>query len=137
MTSHFSFENSHCDDYVSEKFFKVLSSDIVPLVLGKGNYSKMAPARSFIDVQKYKSPRSLARYLKYLDQNETAYAEYFEWKRYFSVSFYTAVFCQMCQALNDPKVPAKTYPDLDQWWLEGSHCLNKGTFPWSKYIDRS
>jgi alpha-1,3-fucosyltransferase len=32
------FENSICTDYISEKFFNILKYDIVPVVLGGGNY---------------------------------------------------------------------------------------------------
>ena len=35
----FAFENSMCQDYVTEKFFQTLNYDIVPVVLGLGNYS--------------------------------------------------------------------------------------------------
>jgi hypothetical protein len=28
------FENSHCRDYISEKFFKVLNKDVIPVVRG-------------------------------------------------------------------------------------------------------
>jgi hypothetical protein len=30
----FSFENSVCDDYVTEKLFKILPFDVVPIVYG-------------------------------------------------------------------------------------------------------
>lgn len=36
---YFAFENSICDDYVSEKFFKILNYPIIPVVLGRSNYS--------------------------------------------------------------------------------------------------
>jgi alpha-1,3-fucosyltransferase len=80
-----SFENSFCKDYITEKFFKVLNYNIIPIVLGRANYSKFAPSKSYIDVRDFQSIGQLAEYLKYLDKNETAYAEYFEWKHYFQV----------------------------------------------------
>jgi alpha-1,3-fucosyltransferase len=46
-----SFENSLCRDYVTEKFWKVLMYDVVPIVYGAANYSLLAPAKSFINVQ--------------------------------------------------------------------------------------
>ena len=131
----FSFENSNCDDYVTEKFFKVLNRCVVPVVLGGANYSEIAPERSYIDAGRFKSPEALAKYMQYLDQNDTAYAEYFEWKPYFNITLYSAVFCQICEALNDPHWPAKTYPDLEQSWLKDSHCKRKGTLPWSNYAN--
>jgi len=105
-----SFENSFCRDYVTEKFFKVLEYDIVPVVLGKGNYSKIAPAKSYIDAQDFETPQKLAEYLEYLDKNETAYAEYFEWKKYFKMTYSDSLFCQLCKFLNDDKMPVKIYP---------------------------
>ena len=33
------FENSKCDDYVTEKFFATAKMDIVPIVMGGSNYS--------------------------------------------------------------------------------------------------
>jgi alpha-1,3-fucosyltransferase len=33
------FENSLCNDYITEKFYHAINYDIVPVVLGKGNYS--------------------------------------------------------------------------------------------------
>ena len=119
---------------MTEKFFKVLYYDIIPVVLGSGNYSKMAPAKSYIDATQFQSPEKLAKYLLYLDGNITAYAEYFEWKKYFKVTQNTPVFCQLCKALNDERMPAKTYPDLEKWWVKDSHCVKKGNFPWSKIV---
>ena len=132
-----SFENSLCQDYVTEKFFKVLNYDIVPIVMGGANYSKFAPEKSYIDARGFKSISDLANYLKYLDQNNTAYAEYFEWKNYFQVMHdYSKAFCQLCQALNNPNEPTKSYADIFKWWRNDGHCIKKGRFPWSKTADK-
>ena len=121
---------------MTEKFFKVLEYDIIPVVLGSGNYSKMAPTKSYIDATQFESPKRLAEYLVYLDKNTTAYAEYFEWKKYFAVTSFTPVFCQLCKALNDETMPTKTYTDLEKWWFKDSHCVPKGHFPWSRFAQR-
>ena len=55
-----SFENSFCSGYVTEKFYKPMSLDIVPVVMGGADYKKKAPHKSFIDVLDLKSPRKLA-----------------------------------------------------------------------------
>jgi alpha-1,3-fucosyltransferase len=34
------FENSVCKDYITEKFFHILNYNIIPVVLGGGNYSQ-------------------------------------------------------------------------------------------------
>lgn len=35
-----SFENSVCDQYITEKFFKILQYDTIPIVLGAGDYQR-------------------------------------------------------------------------------------------------
>ena len=36
---YFAFENSICKDYLTEKFFEILQYDIIPVVMGGGNYA--------------------------------------------------------------------------------------------------
>lgn len=83
------FENSLCHDYISEKFWKIYDSDkifqinIVPVVRGasKQDYSRVIQKDMlYINTDDYKSPRELASYLNYLNTNESAYFEYFNWK---------------------------------------------------------
>ena len=69
-----SFENSLCKDYVTEKFFKAMSYDILPIVYGGAKYEEIAPPNSYINVlPNYENPEDLANYLKYLINNETAF----------------------------------------------------------------
>nr|XP_039248418.1 4-galactosyl-N-acetylglucosaminide 3-alpha-L-fucosyltransferase 9-like [Styela clava] len=80
---YFSFENSyHCKDYITEKFFKnAFHSYTVPVVWGatKKDYLAFAPAGSFIYAEDFETSNELIEYLRYLDQNATAYLEYFQW----------------------------------------------------------
>lgn len=64
-----SFENSNCPDYVTEKLWRILDSAIVPIVMGGGNYSRIAPPHSVIDVNDYSSVEELAKYLVHLTEN--------------------------------------------------------------------
>jgi alpha-1,3-fucosyltransferase len=51
---YFAFENSYCNDYVTEKFFDSLRYRAVPIVMGAGDYTKYAPKyESFIFKQKH------------------------------------------------------------------------------------
>ena len=96
---YFAFENSLCSEYVTEKFFTTLNYEIVPVVLGSGDYTKYIPSSGFINVLDYKSPLHLAEHLNYLSQNQTAYMQYFKWKQFIvrdeNAPKYS-IFCEMC-----------------------------------------
>lgn len=82
------FENSICDDYVTEKLFEPLLVGSVPLYLGASNAARFAPPGSFIDVTKFAGPKQLADYLKHLLQNPGEYEAYFQWRtRPFTAEF--------------------------------------------------
>lgn len=79
-----SFENSyHCKDYISEKFWaKPMRRGLVPVVWGasRDDYEAVAPRTSYILAEDFNSTEDLVKYLQYLDKNDTAYAEYFQWR---------------------------------------------------------
>lgn len=96
-----SFENSFCDDYVTEKLFDSILYDSIPVVLGIGNYEKWLPKSAYINALDFQSPRHLSNYLLYLSKNATAYNSYFKWKKYiqFTNNEYKS-FCDMCIKLH-------------------------------------
>jgi len=97
------FENSFCKGYVTEKFFNALRYDIIPIVLGAGNYSHYIPKSGYIDAFDYKTPESLANYLFYLNNNKTAYDNFFYWKRYINFELKPpnmGYLCEMCIQLH-------------------------------------
>ncbi|CAF1624556.1 unnamed protein product, partial [Didymodactylos carnosus] len=52
------FENSLCDEYVSEKFLYALNSGIiVPVALGYVKYNHYVPKSGYLDVRDYQSPK--------------------------------------------------------------------------------
>ena len=102
------FENSLCKDYVTEKFWEPLKRNIVPVVLGGGNYSKIAPYRSYVDVIDMgldEDPASLAKILTDLVKNKSKYASYFWWKKYYNVrnspQDRASDHCKVCQLLHE------------------------------------
>lgn len=132
-----SFENSICQDYITEKFWTPLSGNILPIVLGGADYKSFAPPKSFIDANDYESPQKLAEQLNFLASTPSAYSEYFDWKKYFKVysttdEFLNRAMCQLCGKLNNPGEPVKSYNDINQWWRSEAHCKTKGSYPWSK-----
>jgi alpha-1,3-fucosyltransferase len=126
------FENSYCVDYISEKFFQILRYNIVPVVLGGGDYSVFVPKSGYIDVRDFKSPKLLVEYLTYLDSNRTAYNAYFQWKRH--VSFHNNhhvnlinVMCGMCIKLHLEKhfgVKRQILNQITDYWDVDTKCKN-------------
>ncbi|XP_069980067.1 alpha-(1,3)-fucosyltransferase C [Penaeus vannamei] len=121
-----SFENSLCRDYVTEKFFTTLQLDIVPVVYGYANYSRLAPPHSYIDALSFNTTKALAEYLLYLDKNDTAYNEYFRWKQYYHQlsqhDLKAQAFCDLCERLHFDKEPKNH--DINSWFDEGTQCLS-------------
>ena len=121
-----SFENSICNDYVTEKLFDILKYDVVPVVLGGANYSSFAPPGSYIDALKY-TPEQLAKYLLELDKDDAAYNAYFQWKgKYRNIKkdvFQRSSFCDLCKYLHSNQT--KVYRGMQNWWVTNQcHTLN-------------
>ena len=88
-----SFENSLCKDYITEKFWKIITSDslAIPVVLGGSgmrDYEAIAPPNSYIDVRNFTSPRHLAQHLKYVTENEDAFNYYHRWRNEYELASY-------------------------------------------------
>ncbi|KZS14699.1 putative Alpha--fucosyltransferase C [Daphnia magna] len=121
-----SFENSICDDYVTEKFFEIMKRNIVPIVYGGANYTQIAPSHSYIDALQF-TPEKLAEYLKTLDANDTLYNEYFWWKDYYTVEAGVEQmarhgFCDLCEKLHRDWEGTKYYPELTSEWHPKKRC---------------
>lgn len=111
------FENSHCNDYVTEKLYSLLKYNIIPVVYGAVNYREKAPPHSVINVEGFDSIKSLADYLIELSNDPQKYLEYFEWKKHYQSFLYDAsTDCNLCKMLNNAKLPPKTYPDIVRWF---------------------
>lgn len=75
------FENSRCNDYVTEKLWRPLIAGSVPVYRGSPSVRKWLPdPRMVILVDDFDSPAALAAYLHYLNRNDTAYNEHLAWK---------------------------------------------------------
>ena len=125
---YFAFENSNCKDYITEKFFKMLKYDLIPVVVGGGNYSRFIPKSAYINAMEYESPKDLAKYLTYLDSNKTAFNSYFQWKKHVNFLDYTveyAFICEMCIQLHLETftgIKHKVIDDFDTYWNKQSQC---------------
>ncbi|CAG9827704.1 unnamed protein product [Diabrotica balteata] len=126
-----SFENSNCDEYITEKvWWNAFHKNSIPIVMGASvsSYKKILPPNSYINVDDFANPASLARFLLRLnDTNE--YLEYYQWKSHFEVLnehgyFQSNVFhyCRVCQALNYNDKKQKVYEDLQKDWNAKNVC---------------
>ncbi|RZC31869.1 Glyco transf 10 domain containing protein [Asbolus verrucosus] len=111
-----SFENSICEDYVTEKLFSILKRNIVPIVYGGADYKRIAPPNSVINVMDFKSVKSLVRYIRHLDTHPEEYLKFFEWKKNYIVDTDKEnTLCTLCQKLNE-QIKPKIYNNIAEWW---------------------
>ena len=123
-----SFENSLCEDYVTEKLWKAIHADVVPVVLGAYNYSKLMPPNSYIDIKDFASPKELAEYLIMLDGNDELYNSYLSWKGVYEIVKHPPMQCNLCEYLNVAKDVMKTYDRLDLFWNPNTKCYSPTEF---------
>eukprot|EP01116_Phalansterium_solitarium_P020773 TRINITY_DN6227_c0_g1_i1.p1 TRINITY_DN6227_c0_g1~~TRINITY_DN6227_c0_g1_i1.p1 ORF type:complete len:380 (+),score=48.41 TRINITY_DN6227_c0_g1_i1:205-1344(+) len=75
------FENFIEDDWVTEKFWEAWQTNSLMVYIGAENVLDYSPGEnSFIVGNNFAGPKELAKYLRYLESNVTAYKEYFKWK---------------------------------------------------------
>jgi len=80
------FENSEDESYVTEKLFRCFMEGIVPVYKGAPNVEKFLPTygtdmKSAVLFKDFKDVKELGKYLKFLAENDSEYAKYFEWKK--------------------------------------------------------
>lgn len=139
---------------MSEKFWQFFDSDrifrvnTVPVVRGgqEDYFKKMAQPHSYINAENFKSAKHLADYLIYLNENETAYLEYFQWKKDYYKQLLTMdrtknvivdnwnvsleyhlrePFCKLCSLLhNETYLSSRTNRvwKLSEWFSKKSNC---------------
>uniref|UniRef100_A0A1L8EI93 Fucosyltransferase n=1 Tax=Haematobia irritans TaxID=7368 RepID=A0A1L8EI93_HAEIR len=118
---YFSFENSLCVDYITEKLYRIMKRNIIPVVYGGANYKQFLPPHSYINVEDFATPAELAQYLKYVSENAAEYMRYFWWREYYELRFYSP-FCELCQRLHEPQyfLKSQSYSNIEKWWLQGT-----------------
>lgn len=116
------FENSISLDYITEKMFKVMDKNIIPVTFASNGRFPL-PKHSFIDATKY-SPQDLANVLKKINDNDELYAEFQWWRNFYQVetNYQVTGFCQLCQKLNNPDDPPKVYSSMQKWWVNDAKC---------------
>lgn len=121
------FENANCVDYITEKYWaNSLQNTIVPVVLGGGNYTdkNLAVPGSFVNVMDFSSVKELADHLVMLDNNDTAYNEYFAWRKLYQLGFPPSWTCKLCSMLHNATIPEKSYnrESFAKFWSPKTNC---------------
>lgn len=120
-----SFENGLCLDYITEKYWTTpLDNNMVPIVFGLNYDKKNSIPGSYISISDFSSIESLANHIKYLDKNDTAYNEYFQWKSKYERKNPDWV-CQLCENLYNDQLPSKVYVNLKDFWAKDTSCLKE------------
>ena len=127
------FENSVCDDYISEKLWRCFDKNVIPVVYGaKASYKQTLPTNSYIDATLFSSPKLLADYLWKVNSNYTLYSSYFLWRKHFSCLFSvgdtSVISRRVCDYLYENKYKTRS-ANVSQF-LEGqlSNCENPSEY---------
>ena len=111
-----SFENSLCKDYITEKFYKYYKLDVILIVRGGGNYSRLLPGNAYINTADFSSTAELAAYLNKVASSEQLYTNYLRNKDgYASIREELgrgSIFCGICDKLNNLDDNRKYYTNL-------------------------
>ena len=119
------FENSDCDDYITEKFWRALSLGMIPIVRGRRvNYEKIAPPNSYIHAEWFESAKVLAYYLKSTSSNTEHLQRYHLWRKSYYAHFrvlpaWPNWYCSLCKNVHTS--PPKTV-DVYKHFSEDMRC---------------
>ncbi|XP_052798319.1 alpha-(1,3)-fucosyltransferase 7-like [Mya arenaria] len=112
---YFAFENDHCKDYVTEKYWHALDRDQIPIVNWKHVYEDLVIPHSYINIYDFDSLQTAGQYIRKVSQDENLYNSYFHYRQYYTKAERTCSACKLCQDLHNKSKPAQVYRDLDAW----------------------
>ncbi|CAF3056103.1 unnamed protein product, partial [Rotaria sp. Silwood2] len=112
-----------------EKFFAALEHPVVPVVLGRTNYSYFIPSSGYIDIRQFSTMSSLAQHLNETRYNKEKYLSYFSWKKDYvwGLNHFFTPFCDLCLRLHLDSKP-NIIDNIHKWWFEDS-CQEANILP--------
>ncbi|CAG9584813.1 unnamed protein product [Danaus chrysippus] len=123
-----SFENSFCEDYVTEKLLHALQHNAVPVVFGAANYTRFMPDGIYLNAREL-GVQKLAEKMNELIKSPDKYVDYFRWQNHYSYhsradSIETDDYCGFCTMLNNEELVKKEsrYLDMKKWWNQPNRC---------------
>ena len=122
------FENSLCDEYISEKpYVNGFMLGVVPIIMSGANLSdpNVLPPGSYIDGKQFTSVSALAAFVKKVGSDPTLYNKYFEWRKDWDFEiisekegqkeFPMNYFCPLCTKLHEDSTP-KFIGNVQEWY---------------------
>ncbi|KAH9505132.1 hypothetical protein Btru_059645 [Bulinus truncatus] len=126
------FESNLCKDYITEKLYQYLNSDMIIITRGYNTYSRLVPSEIFLNTANFKSPKELADKIIYLDSHDQEYIQMLKEKdKYFAIFEdypllrpghlwieyrYEAVsMCEVCRRIWNVSNYTKVYSDISAW----------------------
>jgi hypothetical protein len=107
---YFAFENRNCTDYITEKFWRSLNKNIIPIVLhpSSDSYKRaFVPMKSLIHLENFEfKSELLANYLHKIDDDFSLYFSHLKWTYVYLQAYYKAQdldphrMCSLCKQLN-------------------------------------
>ncbi|XP_067945380.1 4-galactosyl-N-acetylglucosaminide 3-alpha-L-fucosyltransferase FUT6-like [Watersipora subatra] len=120
------FENSDCEDYITEKFWRSLHLGMIPIVRGlRADYKKFAPPHSYIHADSFLTPEHLADYLREISSDSEQFHEYHKWRKLYDADYLTFTInrhwpCDLCEQVHT--APQQTI-DVFQQFSETTKCF--------------
>ena len=122
-----SFENSLCEDYVTEKLRRAIRRDVIPIVLGGANYTKFLPPDTYLDVRNFKSAQHLATYLYHLTNRTSSYVDCLLRKRLMVLRKSENPVCTLCRYAH-ANLNVRRQVDLAVVWNSKKFCKTPKDF---------
>ncbi|XP_019865478.1 3-galactosyl-N-acetylglucosaminide 4-alpha-L-fucosyltransferase FUT3 isoform X2 [Aethina tumida] len=127
-----SFENSNCDEYITEKlWWNAFEKGAIPIVMGGSDqaYRKLLPPDSYINIADFASPKILADYVAFLNRTGD-FVSYYRWRKQFRVlnehgyfKSKSVHYCRICEALNyNVRNTSKVLTNMKDWWSVQANC---------------
>ncbi|XP_060605748.1 alpha-(1,3)-fucosyltransferase C-like [Ruditapes philippinarum] len=109
-----SFENSLCQDYITEKFFRYYNLNVILVTRGGADYDHALPNDTFINSAHFTTARALVKFLHKVGSSKTLYTDFLRRKdKYFAHELFTMTtgYCSMCEKLNNLNRNRRMYAD--------------------------
>ncbi|XP_045199002.2 alpha-(1,3)-fucosyltransferase fut-5-like [Mercenaria mercenaria] len=118
------FENSLCNDYITEKFFVYYDYNLIVVVRGGADYDRLLPTKTYINTAHFPNVSHLAEYLLKLGSDKERYIELLRSKDRYEEKYeygHKQSICELCRRLNNVSKFKKTYYNIRDF-LENGQC---------------